>query len=1262
MKIRRIRTKLLIGFAIVVGIIALQAGVEYWRSTQVEILLGGAYASSLREEAAAGKMLQAATKIRLALNSPSSARAEVEQALQVLRRGINEAIAATRNSEQSTKRLKDFERAEEESAEAVKLESLGDDLSRLEADWKAGRLQEPMDQALREQMRELLDRKLIPGVVAFHEQSSKDLAGEAASALQKVGASKFILSVGIGTTVLAAIVASLLLSQIVVSPLEKLTKSMERIGGGERELRIALNRWDEFGIMAGTFNTMLDSLEKATVNRLELEAEVSQRTRELDQFFVLSVDMLTIADFSGKFLRVNPAFTEILGYSTEELVSRPFAEFIHPEDREATEREMEKYRSSGAASMQFENRYICKDGTWRRLSWNAKPVQEAQLIFAVARDVTELRLSEQTLREKEQSLSITLQSIGEGVVVGDAQGRIVRMNPVAELLTGWVQQKAEGRPIGEVLRLVQEEDGTTTGEAADWVAAGNRGARQAGDMVLTARDGTERKISYSAAPIRDGGGKVSGEVLVFRDVTQERLARKMEQERLKRVARFQKAILTLRDAESRDPLEFFRLATEECAQSLELDRASIWRYTDEHDEICCEDLFERGAARHSSGMRLQEEKCPDYFEALGQLQSVVAEDAASHAATRCLGDYLAQNEVCSMLDAPIRSGGRLYGVLCCEQTKASRKWTPEEVKFVNSLANAIMLAVEHSERVSTERKLRESEANLRELNETLEKRVEKGAEELASNERRFRQMVEQVEDYAIFVLDRDGIVSSWNAGAQRTKGYEAREIIGRHYSCFYRAQDVEAGLPKRLLEDAARTGHASHEGWRVRKDGSLFWADVDITAIRESGVLKGFAKVTRDLTERRQAELTLREAFENQRELTRQAKAGENAKSEFLAIMSHEVRTPMNGIIGYADLLAQAKNLSPENRAYAHTLYQSGRALLRILDDILDFSSMEAGTLNVERVPFSLRQLLEELRTLLEPEANKKGLALLLEISPTVPEILMGDPGRLRQIVLNLTGNALKFTETGYVRIAVTPSETEPGARWRISIRDTGPGVPADRRDAIFAPFIQADASSSRQHGGTGLGLTISKRLAELLGGTLTMQSEIGAGSEFLLELPIEPAEQEALTSVPLESPTIINEEFAVSFPLQILVVEDDTVNMRLTLTILRKLGYEPWGAANGLEAVDVYRQKKPTCILMDLQMPTMDGLEATQAIREIEKAEKLMPAFIIALTANTVEADRDQCFKVGMNDYLNKPIRRDRLSKSLARASQEIAAKAVPV
>jgi PAS domain S-box-containing protein len=409
-----------------------------------------------------------------------------------------------------------------------------------------------------------------------------------------------------------------------------------------------------------------------------------------------------------------------------------------------------------------------------------------------------------------------------------------------------------------------------------------------------------------------------------------------------------------------------------------------------------------------------------------------------------------------------------------------------------------------------------------------------------------------------------------------------------------------------------------------------------------------------DITEERAREGKLTEALAHEKELVQEAQAGERAKSEFLAVMSHEIRTPMNGVLGFAELLANFPTLPDECKNYASTIVQSGEALLRVLDDILDFSRLEAGKMEVEKAVFSPRAMLQEIRAMLVPAASEKMLKLLVVVDDEVPEYLSGDALRLRQILLNLVGNAVKFTESGSVTIGMWPAQRPTSGSamgYEFSVKDTGSGIAPGQMNRIFRPFTQADSSPSRRHGGTGLGLTISRRLAELLGGDLVVRSMPGQGSEFVVEVPLDSVAP-GLGPDGETPPEALDTTFAAKYPLSILLVEDDRVNLKLILALIRRLGYEPIAAQNGKEAVELYRSEKPQCLLMDLQMPEMDGIEATEKIRAMERAAgNGHAAFIAALTANIFPMDRQRCFDVGMNSYLNKPVKLSTLATTLTQA-----------
>jgi len=363
----------------------------------------------------------------------------------------------------------------------------------------------------------------------------------------------------------------------------------------------------------------------------------------------------------------------------------------------------------------------------------------------------------------------------------------------------------------------------------------------------------------------------------------------------------------------------------------------------------------------------------------------------------------------------------------------------------------------------------------------------------------YQLMVESVHDYAIFMLDPAGYIASWNKGAQKIKGYTSDEIIGQHFSVFYKPEDIAIGHPQRELEIAAREGRFEEERPRLRKDGSEFWASVVITPVRdEHGTLVGFAKVTRDLTERRAAE---QKAIEDARRVATSESANV-AKTEFLAAMSHELRTPLNAIGGYTDLLSLGIGgpITPQQTEYLERIRRSQQHLLGIISDLLNFSRIESGQLTYDIAPLSLSHVIERVVPMVEPQAGAKSISLTID--PADPScIVFGDRAKVDQILLNLLSNAVKFTRSNGT-VGVRSKKSERMAS--IEVIDTGSGIPADKLQAIFEPFVQLGRSLSSAHEGTGLGLAISRELARAMNGELTVSSKVGSGSTFTLTLPRE--------------------------------------------------------------------------------------------------------------------------------------------------------------
>lgn len=495
---------------------------------------------------------------------------------------------------------------------------------------------------------------------------------------------------------------------------------------------------------------------------------------------------------------------------------------------------------------------------------------------------------------------------------------------------------------------------------------------------------------------------------------------------------------------------------------------------------------------------------------------------------------------------------------------------------------------------------------------------------LRENEERLRLIIDGVKDYGIFALDTRGHVTSWNAGAERIKGYTEQEIVGQHFSVFY-PLEARPQQPEMALRRATQDGHYMEEAWRSRKDGSRFWASVVITAQYDNtGTLRGFSKITRDITDRRAAEIALRAARED-------AERASRAKSEFLSRMSHELRTPLNSILGFAQLLDMDSH--PGQKAHVGHILRAGQHLLKLINEVLDIARIEAGRmpLNIESV--HVASAIQEAMTLVSPMAAAAEIQLApLPALPSCQGVL-ADRQRLTQVLLNLLSNAIKYNwPQGQVSVEVKVDKQ----RVAVSVCDNGKGIAQDRFDQLFKPFERLETNPNVE--GSGLGLALSKSLLEMMNGSLTVQSQPGTGSRFTFELP---AVMVPLSTLPAMAP--VENSAPNSAPVSprvqgnLLCIEENLCSLALIETLLqRRPGIKLLSSMQGQLGMDLAAQHAPQLILLDASLPDTDGLEILRRLRH-SPITRMTP--VLMMTADSSEPTRDALRESGATDVLIKPM-----------------------
>jgi len=896
---------------------------------------------------------------------------------------------------------------------------------------------------------------------------------------------------------------------------------------------------------------------------------------ELERFFDLVPDMACIASTDGYFRKINHAWQKTLGYTEEEILSTPILDLIHPDDREATMVEVER-QVAGQPTVQFVNRYRCKDGSYRWLEWVATPCVERKWLYATARDITEDRRIRTELQESRNQLQATLDALPDLLFELGPDGRYHGCHTAQPELLAAPVEALLGKTVHEALPR----------EAADTVICALREALEKGrstgrQIELPLPQGSLWfELSVSLKP--GAGSREPRFIVLSRDITgrkEAETALSRSEAHLREIIDMIPVALFVKDPDSRITL-MNRACEEQWGMSF-----SELRGTDASQFFPPEQmaLFLAKDREVFAGRQLV-----DFEETVWR--AALKEDRIMHTFKKPVFD---------------EAGKPLY---------------------------LIGVSVDITERKRAERLLSESE-------------------------NKYRSLIELAGD-AIFLADADsGIILDCNRNAARLIGRPKEKIIGSNQSRLHPPEEA-AHYREMFRRHVECGGSIDQDVYVIHKDGHAIPVDIHASVIDLNGVgviLGAF----RDITERKRAENELRELNERleerveqrTRELVQAKQLAESAnriKGEFLANMSHEIRTPLNSILGMANL-ALNQEASPKGRDYLDKIRLSGEHLLGIIDDILDFSKLDAGKLKIDVADFDLRRVLESVNNLVAGKAAAKGLELVFDTDAGLSLNLRGDPLRLVQILANYADNAVKFTERGRVTVRTRKiGEDEAGCRVRFEVQDTGIGIGEAEKARLFQPFQpfqQLDASATRQYGGTGLGLAISRQLAAMMrDGEVGVESVPGQGSTFWFSVRLDksgrPVGPEREGNVPPALLGAIRNR-------RILLVENNLFNQQVAAEFLENAGATVCVAQNGREALDLLRHDHFDCVLMDIQMPVMDGFETTRLIRA-NPALDGMP--VIAMTANASADDRERCLAAGMNGFVGKPFKPHEFYVAIAR------------
>ncbi len=987
---------------------------------------------------------------------------------------------------------------------------------------------------------------------------------------------------------------------------------------------------DETSVVVG-----LEGIARDITERKQAEEKLRQSEERLS-FYIDHSPMAVIEwDSQLRISRWTGDSEKMFGFSAEEMLGKKNHEIklIHEADIPVVDEVVKRLTSGQYNQIVSGNRNYKKDGSIIYCQWyNTIMIDDqGKILSAMSQvlDITEQKKAKESLEENQKQLTDLITFLPDATFAVDKEKKVILWNKAMEELTGISAEDILGKgdyeytlPFYGVKRpqlmdLIFSNDEELFAKYPKISRKGDSITAQVFCNALYNNKGAWLFLKVS--PLYDTEGNIIGAIESLRDITLQKQHEEEKRIRWEQLARQQEILIEMATSPFTAEGELENLShmlTERVAKYMGLERVSIWLFDETETILECIDLFEYAKNEHSFGIKITENEFGNEFAALKNSKYVDANDTFTDSRTiGYLDTYINPNKIFSMLDGVIRFSERTLGVLCFECVGVQRQWTTEEITFVCQLADQIALILANRER----------------------KKVEKNLIKLS-------RAVEQSQ-VSIVITNKLGDIEYVNPKFLEVTGFSLEEVLGNN---------------PRILKSGEFTSYDYKEMWNVlesgkewngifhnkKKNGELFWESATISPVKdEFGEITYYVAVKEDITAKKMMEENLHQALEKAEEMNK-------LKTNFLANMNHEFRTPLNGILGFASFLCEELK-DDDHVEMASNIFESGKRLSETLNLILDLSDVDANKIDISKDKLEVVSLVKNIAGTFTEVAQQKNISFnVVSTVETIYALL--DIQLFPRVVNNLIDNAFKYTNSGNVNVEIGTVLSNKSKQFYVKVKDTGIGIPKDKIDLIWDPFRQVSEGLSRGYEGTGLGLTISKKITEMMGGEIEVKSESGKGSTFIIKFPVFIKDEKHtpnIFDINLKEETLIEDgKQAFTLP-RLLYVEDDKINQRVVKLIVKNK-YLIETADDGASALSMIKEKNYDTILMDINLgPGMDGIQVT---KEIKKHQKYVKTPIIAVTAYTMESDKKKFIEAGCTHYLAKPFMRDELLNLLENVGNE--------